>query len=83
MAEHARNGNIVFFSSHVIEVVEKICHRIRIIGRGKLIGVYEIDKLQDQGLTLEALYMKHVAMSNINVDAPGAKIELKDIKGSR
>lgn len=83
MAEHARNGNIVFFSSHVIEVVEKICHRIGIIGRGKLIGVYEIDKLQDQGLTLEALYMKHVAMSNINVDAPGAKIELKDIKGSR
>ncbi|MGI6782000.1 MAG: ATP-binding cassette domain-containing protein [Acholeplasmataceae bacterium] len=80
MAEHARNGNIVFFSSHVIEVVEKICHKICIIGRGKLIGVYEIDKLQDQGLTLEKLYMQHVAISNINIEAPGATLELKDIK---
>ncbi len=80
MAEHARNGNIVFFSSHVIEVVEKICHKICIIGKGKLIGVYEIDKLQDQGLTLEKLYMMHVDIANINVEAPGAKIELKDIK---
>ena len=27
MKEHAANGNIVFFSSHIIDVVEKICDR--------------------------------------------------------
>ena len=70
MREHANNGNIVFFSSHVIEVVEKICDRICIIQRGKLVGVYKLSELGSQGLTLEELYMKHVAQANYNTDAP-------------
>lgn len=60
MREHANRGNTVFFSSHVIEVVEKICDRIAIIRKGKLVGIYEIAKLKDQGLTLEQLYLLHV-----------------------
>lgn len=72
MREHANNGNIVFFSSHVIEVVEKICDKICIIQRGKLVGVYAIKDLAAQGLTLEQLYMKHVAQANYNTYAPDA-----------
>jgi ABC-2 type transport system ATP-binding protein len=49
MREHANRGNIVFFSSHVIEVVEKICDRIAIISHGKLQGVYELKKIREQG----------------------------------
>jgi len=60
MREHANRGNTVFFSSHVIEVVEKICDRIAIIRRGKLVGIFEIAKLKEQGLTLEQLYLLHV-----------------------
>lgn len=60
MREHANRGNTVFFSSHVIEVVEKICDRIAIIRKGKLVGIYEVAKLKDQGLTLEQLYLLHV-----------------------
>jgi ABC-2 type transport system ATP-binding protein len=59
MREHANNGNIVFFSSHVIEVVEKICDRIAIINQGKLQGIYEVSKLLEQGISLEKLYMQH------------------------
>lgn len=72
MREHANNGNIVFFSSHVIEVVEKICDRICIIQRGKLVGVYNLKELPSMGLTLEQLYMTHVAQANYNIDAPDA-----------
>ena len=72
MRDHANNGNIVFFSSHVIEVVEKICDKICIIQKGKLVGVYAIKDLASQGLTLEQLYMKHVAQANINTSAPDA-----------
>ena len=72
MREHANNGNIVFFSSHVIEVVEKICDRICIISKGKLVGVYSIKDLAKDGLTLEQLYMKHVAQANYNTSAPNA-----------
>ncbi len=60
MREHANKGNIVFFSSHVIEVVEKICDRIAIIGQGQLEGVYVVKDLLDQGISLEQLYMNSV-----------------------
>ena len=80
MREHANNGNIVFFSSHVIEVVEKICDRICIIQRGKLVGVYNLKELGSQGLTLEQLYMTHVVNANYNTSAPDATGEFEKRK---
>ena len=82
MREHANNGNIVFFSSHVIEVVEKICDKICIIGRGKLVGVYDLKEMAQQGITLEQLYMQHVANANYNTDAPDAIKKFEDKKAS-
>ena len=82
MRDHANNGNIVFFSSHVIEVVEKICDRICIIQRGKMVGTYVLKDLSSQGLTLEELYMKHVAQANYNTDAPDATKEFEKRKES-
>ena len=60
MREHANNGNIVFFSSHVIEVVEKICDRIAIIQHGVLQGVFDIALLTKNGVNLEDLYLSFV-----------------------
>jgi ABC-2 type transport system ATP-binding protein len=60
MREHANKGNTVFFSSHVIEVVEKICDRIAIISHGKLEGVWSIKELKASGISLESLYLKYV-----------------------
>ena len=34
MLNHAKEGNIVFFSSHLIDVVEKLCDRVGIIKHG-------------------------------------------------
>ena len=39
MIAHAEKGNVVFFSSHIIDVVERLCTRIAIIKAGKI--VYE------------------------------------------
>jgi ABC-2 type transport system ATP-binding protein len=72
MREHANNGNIVFFSSHVIEVVEKICDKICIIQKGQLVGIYDLREIAKEGITLEQLYMKHVAQANYNISAPDA-----------
>lgn len=47
MRDHADSGNVVFFSSHVLEVVEKLCDRIAIINDGKLIGEYSIDEIDN------------------------------------
>ncbi|MBO4473218.1 MAG: ABC transporter ATP-binding protein [Clostridia bacterium] len=59
MRAHADAGNIVFFSSHVIEVVEKICDRVAIISGGKLRRVCTAAELNASGESLEDLYLKY------------------------
>ena len=39
MKQHAKEGNTVFFSSHILDVVENLCDRCCIIEKGKLQGV--------------------------------------------
>jgi len=60
MRVQAQKGNIVFFSTHVIEVIEKLCTKIAIISHGKLMGVYKIEDLRRDGISLESLYLKYV-----------------------
>ena len=48
MKEHVRNGNTVLFSTHVLEVAEKIVDRIGIIRKGELIFVGTINELKEK-----------------------------------
>lgn len=48
MKKLCAEGKSIFFSSHVLEVVEKICHRIGIIDKGKLIAVGSLDELKQR-----------------------------------
>ena len=57
MKEHAANGNIVFFSSHIIDVVEKICDRIAIIKKGTLRACTSMKELEEKGIDLEQFYL--------------------------
>lgn len=47
MKEHSRKGNTVFFSTHVLEVAEKICDKIAIINKGKIIYVGTVQELKE------------------------------------
>ncbi len=38
MREHAKAGNAVLFSTHVLEVAEQLCDRIIIINKGKIVS---------------------------------------------
>lgn len=61
MKEHAKAGNSVFFSTHILEVAEKLCDRIGIIHHGKLIfmGTYQEMKNQlEEDASLEELFME-------------------------
>lgn len=48
MREHAAKGFSVFFSTHVLEVAEKLCDRIGIIDKGKLLFVGTIAELKEK-----------------------------------
>ena len=57
MKEHASRGNIVFFSSHLIDIVEKLCDRIAIIKKGEIQCVKTLQEIEDSGTTLEEFYL--------------------------
>ena len=58
MRSHAEQGNTVFFSSHVIDVVEKVCDRIGIINHGKLVAVDTLDNIRKSDkVSLESLFL--------------------------
>lgn len=48
MREHAKSGKTVFFSTHVLEVAEKLCDRVGIINKGKLVFVGTFEELKKQ-----------------------------------
>ena len=59
MREHCKNGGTVFFSSHVLEVVENLCDRIGIIEEGKLIACDTLENLkQKPDSTLEDIFLE-------------------------
>lgn len=60
MREHAQAGNCVFFSTHVLEVAEKLCDRIIMIKKGKDIyqGTLEALEEQHRNKSLEDIFVE-------------------------
>lgn len=61
MHEHARKGNSIFFSTHVLEVAEKLCDKIGIINHGKLIFCGTMDEIKrkfPQEKSLEQMFLE-------------------------
>lgn len=53
MREHVDKGNTVFFSTHVLEVAEKVCDKVAVIGAGHILyagGIQEMKKSSDTSL---------------------------------
>ena len=61
MREHRDNGNTVFFSTHVLEVAEKLCDRVGIINKGKLVFVGTFEEMKNkfkENKSLEDLFLE-------------------------
>lgn len=55
MREHCKEGKTVFFSTHILEVAEKLCDRIGIIHRGQLIACGTMEELKSMAANRESL----------------------------
>lgn len=59
LKEKAKEGRIIFFSTHVLDVAEKLCNRIAIIKDGKLIVDGDMERIiKDK--SLEEVFMELV-----------------------
>jgi ABC-2 type transport system ATP-binding protein len=60
MKRHCEAGNTVFFSTHVLEVAEKLCTRIGLINHGSLKALGTLEELRsgEVGASLEELFLE-------------------------
>ena len=57
MREHCEKGGAIFFSTHVLEVAEKLCDRVAIIKNGVLIADGTMDEVKGSE-SLEAVFLE-------------------------
>jgi len=60
MRLHCEAGNTVFFSTHVLDVAEKLCDDIAIINKGQMIAQGTLEELRsgEKGASLEQLFLE-------------------------
>jgi len=63
MREHADAGNSVLFSTHVLEVAEKLCDKVIIINHGKPLFYGTLDELTAKypDMDLEKIFLEMTA----------------------
>ena len=59
MHEMTENGAAIFFSTHVLEVAEKLCNKVAIINHGRLVAQGDMDTVKGDD-SLEELFMELV-----------------------
>ena len=57
MHKHCSSGGAIFFSTHVLDVAEKLCDKVAMIRHGKLIAYGEMDEIKGQG-SLEEVFLE-------------------------
>jgi len=73
--EESERGATVFFSSHILEEVEKVCDRVGILNAGELVALDSIDNLRDQ--------MQAGATVSATVDRVPDSVDVEAIPGVR
>lgn len=57
MKELCKSGSAIFFSSHVLEIVEKLCDKVGIIKEGKLVKIGTVPEIKGDK-SLESIFLE-------------------------
>ena len=57
MKKHCEEGGAIFFSTHVLEVAEKLCHKVAIIKGGNLVASGTMDEVKGDS-SLEEVFLE-------------------------
>ena len=57
MHEMCRNGSAIFFSTHVLDVAEKLCNKVAIIRKGRIITTGTMEEITE-GHSLEETFLE-------------------------
>jgi ABC-2 type transport system ATP-binding protein len=68
LIDYVKRGGTVFLTSHILEVVERLCDRIGVIHKGRLVAQGPIDSLHaggELGESLETVFLRVVGAGDI------------------
>lgn len=65
--ELKKRGKSVFFSTHITDDVEKVCDRVAVINKGRLLKVDSVENILQQGVEGYSVYV---------IDRDGQKVEM-------
>lgn len=69
LRQENKKGVTIFFSSHILSEVEKLCNRVAIIKEGRILKIEEIEKLkQNKFKKIEVEFKKAEDADSINLD---------------
>lgn len=60
MYQICADGGAIFFSTHVLDVAEKLCNKVAIIKDGRLVTCGDMEQVVAKGATLESIFMEVV-----------------------
>lgn len=60
MRRLCREGGAIFFSTHVLEVAQKLCNKVAIIKDGRIIAAGTMDQIVKPGQSLESIFLEVV-----------------------
>ena len=66
MREHADSGKTVFFSTHVLDVAEKVCDRVAVIDRGRILFCGTIREMREHFQAESSLEMMFLELVGTN-----------------
>ena len=61
MREICAEGGAIFFSTHVLDVAEKLCNKVAIIKDGGLVASGDMEEIVKPGQSLESIFMEVVS----------------------
>ena len=58
MKEHVSKGNTVFFSSHNLDLVKRLCDRCAVVNRGEMVDFFDLKDNEENKKNLEERFFK-------------------------
>lgn len=71
LKEENKKGTAIFFSSHILSEVEKMCRRVAVIKEGKVLQISEISKIRSRSFKNVKIELYEKLKEDFNID--GAK----------
>ncbi len=78
LAEEVASGTTIFFSSHILSEVQRVCDRVGIIREGQLVALEDIEKLLDRSGKHVWLHLRDDVVENEFVTEEMINVEITD-----